>query len=195
MAKKKKQTQQNTQGTAAHEGAASAKMAGTACRSCQGRLVDLEDYTFHQRLRRAAACVPASAVFCIAWSVIYVLVRLIVGGKLGAAGAGGLALLLGQKIVVGAVLGAVLGVLAGILRTDAGMFLGVVAGSIGGFFVAHAPAMPLLSDAAHRPDIVAAAMIGGVMSGATVVLAHNWACRRFDTYIGPEPHGPSESST
>ena len=167
-----------------------AKPASTpgTCSACQGSLVDLEDYTFHQRLRRAGASIPPAVAICIAWAVVYALVRLIVGGKLGAGGAGGLLLLLGHKVVVGAVLGTVLGTLAGIWRTDTGMFLGVVAGSIGGFFVAHAPMMPLQSDAAHRPDIVAAAMIGGVLSGATVVLAHNWAGRRFSKYIGPDPH-------
>ena len=164
--------------------------APQACSSCGGALVDLQDYDFHQRLRRAAACIPPAIVLCICWAVLYAFIRLAAGGALGAAGAGGLLLLLLNKIVVGAILGAVLGVFAGVWRTDAGMFLGVVAGSIGGFFVAHAPALPLQSDAAHRPDVVAAAIIGGILSGVTVILAHNWGAKRFGKFIGPEPRKP-----
>jgi hypothetical protein len=181
MAKDKKNAEQTTQAKGAAPG---------TCSACGGSLADLEDYSFHQRLRRAAACVPAGIAICICWTVLYAFIRLAVGGGLGAAGAAGLALLLVHKIVVGVVLGAVLGILAGIWRTDVGMFLGVVAGSIGGFFVAHAPSLPLLSDAAHRPDIVAAAVIGGILSGITVILAHNWASGKFQKFIGPEPHKP-----
>lgn len=173
-----------------NKAAAAPEGAAQSCTACGGALVDLEDYTFHQRLRRAAACAPPAIAICICWAVLYAFIRLAAGGGLGAAGAGGLLLLLLNKIVVGAVLGAILGLFAGVWRTDAGMFLGVVAGSIGGFFVAHAPALPLQSDAAHRADIVAAALIGGVLSGLTVILAHNRATKRFGKYIGPEPRKP-----
>lgn len=165
-----------------------------ACPSCGGKLVDLDDYTFHQRLRRAAACIPTAIAICVAWAVLYALIRLGVGGKLGAAGAGGLAATIGGKVVVGVILGALLGAVAGIWRTDAGLFLGVVIGSLGGFFVAAAKAMPLLSDAAHRADIVVAAIVGGILSGATVIIAHNRAQKKSAKYIGPEPVRPENKS-
>jgi hypothetical protein len=165
------------------------------CGACDGKLVELEDYTFHQRLRRAAACMPAAAGLCIAWALLYSLIRLIVGGKLGAAGAAGLAALVGQKLLVGIVLGVLLGAVAGIWRTDVGLFLGVVIGSLGGFFAAAAPGvMPLLSDAAHRADVVAAAVLGGILSGATVLIAHSRASKKFDKFIGPEPHAPAQET-
>ena len=161
------------------------------CESCGGKLVDLEDYVFAQRLRRAAACIPTAVVLCIAWSVLYALIRVGVGGKLGAAGGGGLVALVASKILVGAILGVLLGFVAGVWRTDVGLFLGVVIGSLGGFFVAAAKVMPLQSDAAHRPDIVAAAVICGILAGATVHIAHARACSRSQKFIGPEPHEPS----
>jgi hypothetical protein len=47
--------------------------------------------------------------------------------------------------------------------------------------------MPLLSDAAHRADIVIAAIAGGILSGATVIIAHNRAQTKSAKFIGPEP--------
>ena len=161
--------------------------APDACKACGGKLVDLEDYTFRQRLRRAAACIPTAIAICVAWAVLYALVRLGVGGKLGAAGAGGLAATIGGKVVVGVILGILLGAVAGVWRTDTGLFLGVVIGSLGGFFVAAEKAMPLLSAAAHRADIVVAAIVGGILSGATVIIAHNRAQTKSAKFIGPEP--------
>lgn len=202
MSKKKKGTQQQDKSAATPPAASVKTDAGPAknkpakqpkCGSCGGKLVELEDYSFHQRLRRAAACMPAAAVLCIAWAIVYSLIRLIVGGKIGAAGAPGLALLIGNKILVGVVLGILLGAVAGIWRTDAGLFLGVVIGSLGGFFAAAAPGvMPLLSDAAHRADIVVAAVLGGVLSGVTVLISHSWATKKFAAFIGPEPHAPAQ---
>lgn len=164
------------------------------CTACGGRLVDLDDYAFRQRLRRAAACIPTAMAICVAWAVLYALIRLGVGGRLGAAGAGGLAATIGGKVVVGIILGALLGVAAGVWRTDTGLFIGVVIGSLGGFFVAAAKAMPLLSDAAHRADIVIAAIVGGVLSGATVIIAHNRAQTKSAKYIGPEPVRPESAN-
>jgi hypothetical protein len=159
---------------------------GGACSACAGKLVDYDDYVFYQRLRRAAACIPAAVCLTIVWAVLFAVIRTIIGGKLFSSGFGGFALLIGQKILVGAILGTILGVIAGIWRTDVGLFLGVVAGAIGGFFVAYAPMMPLLSDAAHRIDIVIAAVGGGILAGATVVKAYSAGTKRYSKYIGPD---------
>ena len=161
---------------------------GGKCVACEGKLVDLQDYTFHQALRRAAACIPTAVALCIAWSVVYGVGRVLIGGHISAAGAGGLALLVGHKVLVGVILGALLGAAAGLWRADVGLFIGVVIGSLGGFFVAAAPMMPLQSSAAHRLDVVLAAVVGGVLSGATVYIAWNRGTKKSQKRIGPEPH-------
>lgn len=158
------------------------------CSACGGALVDYDDYVFFQKLRRAAACIPSAIAICVAWTLLFIIVRLAVGGSLFSGGGGALAALLLKKVFVGAILGAILGAIAGIWGTDVGLFIGVVAGSLGGFFVAAAPEsiMPLLPDAAHRADIVIAAIGGGILSGATVLLAYKKGAARAK-YIGPEP--------
>ena len=157
------------------------------CVGCGGALVDMDDYLFHQKLKRAAVCIPAAIGVCIAWAVLFALLRTLIGGKLFSQGGGAVAMLIGNKALVGAILGAVLGAVAGLWGSDVGLFLGVVAGSIGGFFVANAAMMPLQSDAAHRIDIVIAAIGGGLLSGATVLIAHGKATAKHAKYIGPEP--------
>lgn len=157
------------------------------CSACGGALVDMDDYLFNQKLKRAKVCIPTAMAVCVAWAVLFALLRTLIGGKLFSEGGGAVLALIGNKIVVGAILGAALGAVAGLWGSDTGMFLGVVAGSIGGFFVANAGMMPLQADAAHRIDIVIAAIGGGILSGATVLVAYGKATAKHAKYIGPEP--------
>ncbi len=158
------------------------------CSSCGGNLADYDDFIAKQSVKRGVASLPAAVIICAIWAPLFCIIRLLIGGAIGQAGAGGLLLLLLSKVLVGVVLGVLLSAAIGIGRSDLGLFLGAVIGSLGGFFVAAAAVMPLKSDAAHRLDVVLVAVLGGILCAATVYFAEADGRRRFGRFIGPEPH-------
>jgi len=164
------------------------------CVECGGVLADLDDYVMWRSIRTGLASAAAAAAICGMWAPVFFLVRLGVGGALGDAGAGALALLVIKKILVGVVIGLLLGVAIAVGRNELGLFLGAVIGSLGGFFVAAAEVMPLRSDAAHRLDVVLVSVLAGILCVATVQAAHGYAGKRFGTWIGPEPRAGDKKS-
>lgn len=162
---------------------------GEKCPACGGRLVDYDDYLARQAVRRALAALPFAVVICAIWAPGFFLVRLLIGGAVGHAGADVLLLLLVKKVVVGVILGVLVSVAVGIGRSDLGLLLGAIIGSLGGFFIAAADAMPLRSDAAHRLDVVLVAVIAGILCAATVYVSEGKGRNRQGKWIGPEPIG------
>ena len=158
--------------------------------ACGGKLADYDDYIAKQAVKRGLAALPAAVIICAVWAPVFCLIRLGIGGAIGATGAEALLFLLLKKVLVGVILGILLSVAIGIGRSDLGLFLGAVIGSLGGFFVAAAASMPLKSDAAHRLDVVLVAVISGVLCAATVYFAEARGRRSYAKFIGPEPHGP-----
>ncbi|MFH1537699.1 MAG: hypothetical protein ABIH66_01985 [bacterium] len=159
------------------------------CRECGGKLVEEDDYIFHRRLRRAAAYAPLAAVICAVWAPVFCIIRLLIGGGLESV-EGSVAAFIGvlvlKKIVVGIVLGLIVGAMAGLWGGDVGLLLGAVAGVLGGFFVAAVSALPLRAEAAHRADVVAVALIGGVLCALTAYLADAIGSKKYSRLIGPE---------
>jgi hypothetical protein len=160
------------------------------CTACGGKLADYDDYIARQAVKRGLAALPAAVIVCAIWAPLFCLIRLGIGGAIGATGAGALLILLLQKVLVGVILGILLSVAIGIGKSDLGLFLGAVIGSLGGFFVAAAASMPLKSDAAHRLDVVLVAVISGILCAATVYFAESKGRGKFAKFVGPEPHGP-----
>jgi hypothetical protein len=161
----------------------------TKC-TCGGKFADYDDYIAKQAVKRGLAALPYAVIICAVWAPLFCLVRLAIGGAIGAAGASALLFLLLEKVMVGVILGILLSVAISIGRSDLGLFIGAVIGSLGGFFVAAAATMPLKSDAAHRLDVVLVAVISGILCAATVYYAEANGRRKYASYIGPEPHGP-----
>ena len=158
------------------------------CEKCGGKLADHDDYIARQAVKRGVASLPAAVLMCAAWAPVFFLIRLLLGGAIGSVGAGALILLIVKKIVVGAVIGILLSAAIAIGRSDLGLFLGAVIGSLGGFFVAAAAALPLRSEAAHRLDVVLVAVISGILCALTVYFAEAAGRRKYAKFIGPEPH-------
>jgi len=158
--------------------------------SCGGKLADYDDYIAKQAVKRGLASLPAAVIICAVWAPLFCLIRLVIGGAIGATGASALLILLLEKIFIGAILGVLLSAAIAIGRSDLGLFLGAVIGSLGGFFVAAAASMPLKSEAAHRLDVVLVAVISGILCAATVYIAEAKGRGKFAKFIGPEPHGP-----
>ncbi|MFA6447987.1 MAG: hypothetical protein WCX65_00825 [bacterium] len=156
--------------------------------SCGGKLADYDDYLAKQAVKRGVAALPAAVILCAVWAPLFCLVRLGIGGVIGAAGASAILVLLLKKVFIGIILGVLVSVAVGIGRSDLGLFLGAVIGSLGGFFVAAASAMPLKSDATHRLDVVLVAVISGILCAATVYFAEAYGRSKYAKYIGPEPH-------
>lgn len=157
------------------------------CTSCGGKLIDHDDYIFNRALKYGLAAMPVAAVICGIWAPLFFLARLTLGGALGHAGAGVLLVLVLKKIFAGAVVGVLLGAAVGVGRDEAGLLLGAVVGSLAGFFFAAADAMPLLSDAAHRMDIVLVALISGILCTATVYFTNGYVKKNCTSFTGPEP--------
>lgn len=160
------------------------------CRSCGGRLVDEDDYSFRRKLRRAAAFAVMGAAICAAWAPVFCIVRLIIGGGFGnveGSVAAFLAVVILKKLIVGAILGALVGAMTGAWGGDAGLLLGAVAGVLGGFFIATVSSLPLRADAAHRPDVVIVALAGGVLCAVTAHLVDVKGAIKYAASIGPEP--------
>jgi len=164
------------------------------CPACGGALKDYDDYVAARAVKIGMAALPAALVICAVWAPLFFIIRLLVGGALGEAAAGALVLLIVKKIIVGLVIGALLAVAVGIGRSDLGLLLGAVIGSIGGFFVAAADIMPLRSDAAHRMDIVIVAVAAGILCALTVKVSESYGCGRFKAWLGPEPREGSCAS-
>jgi len=158
--------------------------------SCGGKLADYDDYIARQAVKRGLAALPSAVIMCAIWAPVFCLIRLTLGRAIGATGAEALLFLLLKKVMVGVILGILLSVAIGIGRSDLGLFLGAVIGSLGGFFIAAAESMPLKSDAAHRLDVVLVAVISGILCAATVYLSEARGRGSYAKYIGPEPHGP-----
>ncbi|HOX29229.1 MAG TPA: hypothetical protein PLQ76_08770 [bacterium] len=156
--------------------------------ACGGKLVDYDDYIFRQALRRGVAALPGTIIACAVWAPVFFLIRLLIGGAIGDAGFSVLLILILKKIAVGAVIGVLLAVAIGIGRSDLGLFLGAVIGSMGGFFIAAAPVMPLRSDAAYRVDVVLVAVLAGVLCAATVYFINAKVAAGRAKWIGPDPH-------
>lgn len=159
------------------------------CRECGGKLVEEDDYIFHRKLRRAAACAPVAAAICAAWAPVFCVVRLVAGGGLGnvdGSAAAFVGVLILKKIAVGIILGLIVGAMAGLWGGDTGLLLGAVAGVLGGFFVATTTALPLRAEAAHRVDVVVVALLGGVLCALTAHLADSIAGGKSAKFIGPE---------
>ncbi|HOO56708.1 MAG TPA: hypothetical protein PLN69_07780 [bacterium] len=165
------------------------------CTACGGRLVDYDDYVSRRALRGGLASMPVAVIICAIWAPVFCLARLIIGGATGQMGGGEIVALLAHKVLVGIVIGVLISVAVAIGRADLGLFIGAVIGSIGGFFVAAADAMPLLSDAAHRIDIVLVSVISGLLCVATVYVSEMVARKKSGRWIGPEPvEADSDSS-
>ncbi len=162
------------------------------CPKCGGKLTDYDDYLAKQAVKRGIASLPAAVLMCAVWAPVFFLVRLLIGGAIGEVGAGALILLLVKKVFVGAVIGVLLSAAIAIGKSDLGLFLGAVIGSIGGFFIAAASALPIRSEAAHRLDVVLVAVISGILCAATVYLAEASGRSKFGKYIGPEPKSGQE---
>ena len=159
------------------------------CISCGGRLVDYDDYLARRAVRHGLAALPFAVLMCAVWAPLFFIVRLLIGGAIGQIGFGVLIILLLKKVLAGVVIGILLSAAVGIGRSDLGLFLGAVIGSLGGFFVAAAAAMPLRSDAAHRLDVVLVAVISGILCSLTVYFAEAKGRGRRSGWIGPEPRG------
>lgn len=157
------------------------------CSSCGGELQDYDDYIFNRALKVGLSAAPVAAVICGIWAPLFFLARLTIGGALGHAGAGVLLVLLLKKVFAGAVVGVLIGAAVGIGRDEAGLLLGAVIGSLAGFFFAACDAMPLLSDAAHRMDIVLVALISGILCTATVYFTNGYVKKNCVSFTGPEP--------
>ncbi len=164
------------------------------CPACGGALKDYDDYVAARAVKIGMAALPAALVICAVWAPLFFIIRLLAGGALGKAAAGALVLLIVKKILVGLVIGALLAVAVGIGRSDLGLLLGAVIGSIGGFFVAASDIMPLRSDAAHRMDIVIVAVAAGILCALTVKVSESYGCGRFKAWLGPEPREGSCAS-
>lgn len=164
------------------------------CGSCGGRLADYDDYIFKHAVRRAVAGGAVSAVICGVWAPLFFIARLIAGGALGDVGGAALAGLLVKKVIAGAIIGILIGAAMGIGRNDIGMLLAAIAGSLGGFFIAAADAMPLLSDAAHRTDIVIVSIAAGILCVITVWISEGYIRNRYGEWIGPDPRGAGDNA-
>ncbi len=157
------------------------------CTACGGRLVDYDDYVLKHSVRRAVAGGVVAAVICGIWAPLFFIVRLIAGGAIGDVGGSILAVLLLKKIIAGVIIGILIGAAMGIGRNDISMLLSAIIGSLGGFFIAAADAMPLLSDAAHRIDVVLVSIIAGILCVLTVWIAEGYVKNRFGEWVGPPP--------
>lgn len=164
-----------------------APQAVNACSSCGGELADYDDYVFHRALRFGGAAIPVAAMICAAWAPIFFLARLVIGGAIGQVGAAALLGLIVKKIIAGAIVGVLLGAAVGIGRDGAGLLLGAITGSLAGFFFAACDAMPLLSDASHRMDIVLTSVISALLCSATVYYTNARVSEKNAAYLGPEP--------
>lgn len=159
------------------------------CRECGGELVDEEDYIFHQRLRRAAACALPAALLCAIWAPVFCVVRLLIGGGLAeveGSAAAFLGILILKKIGVGIVLGLIVGAMTGLWGGDIGLLLGAVAGVLGGFFVAAVSVLPLRAEAAYRVDVVIVAIAGGILCALTAHITDAIGSKKYNRLIGPE---------
>lgn len=164
-------------------------MAADVCRKCGGPLVEEDDYIAAQMVRRSIGAIAVAVVVCAAWSPVFALARMIIGGGFSGVRGSAAAFVLGlilRKIVVGAVLGILIGVGVGIWRSAWGVFVGTVVGSLGGFFVAATYALPLRSEAQYRWDVVLVAVLAGILGAATALVADSVSARRFAEFIGPD---------